>query len=81
MKSVDIREAKLNLSRLVAQAAHGESFVITRAGKALVKVVAADAPSPVGVRRLGFMSGQLKVPDDFDRMGQEKIGRLFGIEN
>ena len=78
MKSVNIHEAKTHLSRLVARAAKGESFVIAKAGKPLVKVVALDAPSPGEVRRLGFLSAHLKVPDDFDRMGDEEIGRLFG---
>ena len=77
MKSVNIHEAKTNLSKLVAAAARGESFVIAKAGKPLVKVVALDAPSPSEVRRLGFLSAHLKVPDDFDRMGEDEIGRLF----
>jgi prevent-host-death family protein len=81
MKSVNIHEAKANLSKLVARAALGESFVIAKAGKPLVKVVALDAPSPSEVRRLGFLSTHLKVPDDFDRMGDEEIGRLFGAKS
>ena len=78
MKSVNIHEAKTNLSKLVAKAAKGESFVIARAGKPLVKVVPLDSPSPGEVRRLGFLAKRLKVPDDFDRMGEEEIARLFG---
>lgn len=78
MKSVNIHEAKTNLSKLVAEVVKGEPFIIAKAGKPLVKVVALDSPSPREVRRLGFMSGQMKVPDDFDRMGEEEIGRLFG---
>ncbi len=76
MKSVSIHEAKTNLSRLVARAAKGEPFVIAKAGKPLVKVVALDDPSP-GVRRLGFLSARLKVPNDFDRMGEEEVRRRF----
>ena len=30
------------------------------------------------VRRLGFMAGQISVPDDFDRMGKEEIEQMFG---
>lgn len=81
MKSVNIHEAKTNLSRLVAEAAKGEAFVIARAGKPLVKVVPLDAPTPKKTRRLGFMAGRIKVPDDFDRMGEEEIARLFGAES
>ncbi len=78
MKQVNIHDAKTNLSKLVARAAKGEAFVIARAGKPLVKVVPIDSPSSAEVRRLGFMAKQLKVPDDFDRMGEAEIARLFG---
>ena len=29
-------------------------------------------------RRLGFMAGQIKVPDDFNRMGEPEIEEMFG---
>lgn len=78
MRTVNIHEAKTHLSRLVDEAAGGESFVIAKAGKPLVKVVALDAPTGGEIRRLGFLAGQIAVPDDFDRMGAEAIERLFG---
>jgi prevent-host-death family protein len=77
MRTVNIHEAKTHLSRLVDQAAKGEPFVIARAGKPLVKVVALDAPPEKPVRRLGFMKGQISVPDDFDRMFEDEIARMF----
>jgi prevent-host-death family protein len=77
MKTVNIHEAKTHLSRLIEQAARGESFVIAKAGKPIVKVSAIDTPESNKMRRLGFMSGQIKVPDDFDTMGQTDIERLF----
>lgn len=78
MRTINIHEAKTHLSRLIDQAAKGESFVIAKAGKPLVKVVPLDAPAAEQVRRLGFMAGQIAVPDDFDRMGGAEIERLFG---
>lgn len=78
MQTVNIHEAKTHLSRLVEQAAKGESFVIAKAGKPLVKVVALNAPEAAQVKRLGFMMGQISVPDDFDRMGSAEIEQLFG---
>ena len=78
MRTVNIHEAKTHLSRLVERAARGESFVIAKAGKPLVKVMPLDAPAPGEARRLGFMAGQITVPDDFDRMGSKQIARLFG---
>jgi prevent-host-death family protein len=78
MEKVNIHDAKTHLSRLVDRAAKGEPFIIAKAGKPLVKVVALDTPPPAKVRRLGFLAGKIAVPDDFDRMGEAEIGRLFG---
>jgi prevent-host-death family protein len=78
MKTVNIHEAKTQLSKLVDEAAKGEPFVIAKAGKPLVKVTALNAPVGAQVRRVGFMVGQISVPDDFDRMGGEEIERIFG---
>lgn len=78
MHTVNIHEAKTHLSRLVEQAAKGEPFVIAKAGKPMVKVTSLDTPVAGQVRRLGFMAGQIVVPDDFDRMGNAEIERLFG---
>ena len=77
MKTISISEAKAHLSRLVDQAAKGEAFVISKAGKPLVKVVAVDTPPSRRVQRLGFMQGQITVPEDFDRMGGAEIEELF----
>jgi len=77
MKTVNIHEAKTHLSRLVDRAAHGDTFVIAKAGHPLVKVSALD--SPAVPRRLGFLKGEIEVPDDFDRMGESEIAALFGI--
>jgi prevent-host-death family protein len=78
MKTVNIHEAKTHLSQLVEQAAKGEPFVIAKAGKPMVKVMALDTPVAEQVRRLGFMAGRIAVPDDFDRMGSTEIEQLFG---
>jgi prevent-host-death family protein len=80
MRTFNIHEAKTHLSRLVEQAAQGESFVIAKAGKPLVKVVAL-APDVSQPKRLGFLSGQISVPDDFDQMGATDIESLFGSDS
>ncbi|MDB5980629.1 MAG: antitoxin of a toxin/antitoxin system, phd-like [Pseudomonas sp.] len=69
MLTVSIQEAKAQLSCLIDQAVRGEPFVIAKAGKPLVKVMSLTSPEPAQVKRLGFMAGQINVPDDFDRMG------------
>ena len=75
MKTVNIHEAKTHLSKLVDQAARGEAFVIAKAGRPLVKLTALDAPP--APRRLGFLAGEIAVPDDFDRMGEAEIAAVF----
>lgn len=77
MQTFNIHQAKTHLSRLVEQAARGESFVIAKAGKPLVKVMALDAPDTSQARRRGFLAGQISVPADFDTMGASEIKRLF----
>ncbi|MGO4126378.1 type II toxin-antitoxin system Phd/YefM family antitoxin [Inquilinus sp. YAF38] len=77
MQIYNIHAAKTHLSRLVEQAAKGESFVIAKGGKPMVKVVAIDAPAPRQVKRLGFLAGQIRVPADFDRMYEDEIAALF----
>jgi prevent-host-death family protein len=77
MQTFNIHEAKTHLSRLVDRAAAGEPFVIAKAGKPLVKVVALNAPEAGQVKRLGFLAGQIAVPEDFNEMGQAEIEQLF----
>jgi prevent-host-death family protein len=77
MRSINIHEAKTNLSRLVEEAAAGEPFVIAKAGKPVVKVVAIDAPASSERRRLGFLRGEIATPEDFDEMGRAEIEAMF----
>jgi prevent-host-death family protein len=77
MQSINIHEAKTHLSRLVEDASHGKSFIIAKAGKPMVKVIPFSAEEEPLLRRLGFMSGEISVPDDFDHMGTELITALF----
>lgn len=77
MVTVNIREAKTQLSKLVDRAVRGEPFVIAKAGKPLVKVTALNAAA--APQRLGFLAGEISVPDDFDRMGEAEIAAVFGV--
>jgi prevent-host-death family protein len=77
MRTVNMHEAKTHLSRLVDQAAKGEPFVIARAGKPLVKVVALEETPARKPQRLGFLAGKFNVPDDFKAIGREEIEEMF----
>lgn len=78
MRIVNMHDAKTNLSRLVERAAKGEPFIIAKAGRPMVRVVPIGDVTPAAPRRLGFLAGQIEVPDDFDRMGEGEIEQLFG---
>jgi len=75
---VNIHEAKTQLSKLIDRAVKGEAVVIAKAGKPLVRVTALEAPK--APQRLGFLAGEIAVPDDFDTMGEPEIAALFGGE-
>ncbi len=75
MLTVNIHEAKTHLSRLIEAAVRGEPFIIAKAGKPLVKVTALEPAD--GSRRLDFLKGEFKVPDDFDTMFQDEIIAMF----
>jgi prevent-host-death family protein len=77
MNTYNIHDAKTHLSRLIEKAAKGETFVIAKAGKPMVKVIALDSPEPKQKKRFGFMAGKIKVPADFNRMGAREIQKLF----
>jgi prevent-host-death family protein len=77
MHTINIHEAKTHLSQLVEQAAHGSPFIIAKAGKPMVKVMALEAPTGAQMRRTGFLSGEMLIPDDFDEMGNQEIESLF----
>lgn len=77
MKTVNIHEAKTHLSRLIEEAVRGEAVVIAKAGRPLVQMTAVGGP-PAPPARLGFLSGQIQTPADFDRMGESEIEMMFG---
>lgn len=78
MPTVNIHEAKTHLSRLIERVARGETFVIAKAGRPMVKLVPIGSAEPAKPKRLGFLEGMFKVPDDFDTMAEDEIAGLFG---
>lgn len=77
MQTINIHEAKTHLSRLIEEAARGNPFIIAKAGKPMVKVIPLNAEEEPKIMRLGFMSGEITVPDDFDTMGAVHLVELF----
>lgn len=79
MHVINIHKAKTHLSKLIDKAVQGESFIIAKAGKPLVKVtaIASDDIANKKFKHLGFMLGQINIPNDFDQIGSEEIEKLF----
>jgi len=65
MSTVNIHAAKTHLSRLVEEAAAGKEIIIAKAGTPLAKL-GPLRPAYRKKRRLGILTGRLKVPADFD---------------
>jgi prevent-host-death family protein len=74
---VNIHDAKTHLSRLIEQAARGQSFVIAKAGKPMVRVMAVDEPGTQ--RRLGFLSGQAEFAVDVKSAFEEDMRAQFEL--
>lgn len=77
METINIHEAKTHLSRLVEEAAQGKAFIIAKAGKPLVKVTPLSIEERRGAEKLGFLAGEISMPDDFDSLGTSEIELLF----
>lgn len=77
MQIINIHEAKTHLSRLVEDASHGNVFIIAKSGKPMVKVSPLTFEEYPKIPRLGFMSGEIAVPDDFDTIESVKLTELF----
>ncbi|AQV98945.1 hypothetical protein BJN34_34265 [Cupriavidus necator] len=63
MRIIDIKDAKKHLAQLVEEAANGDSFIIAKAGKPLVKVIAFAPNERPAKSRLGFMKALTGLPD------------------
>ena len=60
MPTVNVHQAKTQLSRLLAQAEVGEEVIIARRGEPVARLVACK---PKGKRRFGAMKGKIVVDD------------------
>ncbi len=76
MVTVNVHEAKTNLSRLLAQVEAGEEVVIARNGKPVARLVAVRK---TGKRQFGSMAGLFTVPDSFfDPLPEEELAAWEG---
>lgn len=68
---VNVRRAKIELSRLLARAEAGEEVVIARRGRPIARLVPLE---PRGRREPGTLRGKITVPDSFfDPLPEEEL--------
>ena len=75
MVTVNIHEAKTNLSKLLEQVEAGEEVVIARAGKPIARLVMyKQHPN----RKLGLLEGKWKMSEGWDSQeADDEVARLF----
>ncbi len=78
MPQFSVREAKSNLSRLLALVEQGEQVTITRNGKAVAYLAPYRRKS--GRRSLGALAGSIALPEGWDApMTDEQADRFFDV--
>jgi prevent-host-death family protein len=82
MLQIEIDEAKTRLSELARNAANGEPFILSDAGKPVAKVVGYNGASRRRelfgcMKGLGYVAKDL----DFKAFGREEIAEMFGLDS
>jgi prevent-host-death family protein len=76
MTTVNVREAKAHLSRLLARVEAGEEIVIARAGRPVAKLVRVAS---TGTRPLGTARGQIVLRRDLKAPLPKYLRKAFGM--
>jgi prevent-host-death family protein len=75
MDTVNLYDAKTNLSQLVERASRGEEIVIAKAGRPMARLVPLEKRT--APRELGFLAGQVTIGPDFDDPLRDEIQAAF----
>ncbi len=75
MQTVNIHEAKTQLSRFIDQATLGESIIIARAGRPVARLVPLEAVKKTRLLGLGKLTYSL--PANFDTLHSDAIQNMF----
>jgi prevent-host-death family protein len=76
MKTVNLYEAKTQLSALVEAAAKGEEIIIAKNGKPMARLVKLEAPAKRKINFGAWAHLDWRLPDNFDEPDEE-IERMF----
>lgn len=77
MRSINIHEAKTNLSRIAEKVAAGEEIIVAKAGKPKMKLVPLDSKKQI---KLGALKGKIRISPDFDEpLPPEMMDAFYGF--
>ena len=74
MDTVNIHQAKTQLSRLIERVCAGEEIIIARSGKPVARLAPLEPRRP---RRLGLLKGKIWVAKDFNAPLPDDLLDLF----
>ena len=77
-ESINIHEAKTQLSKLLSRVALGEEFTIANRGVPVAKLIPYRNPDNQEDRIPGRLAGQIQISDDFDESDKEMIDLFYG---
>lgn len=78
MQTVNIHEAKTQLSRFIDQVTLGESIIIARAGRPVARLVPLEAVKKT--RQLGLGKAIYALPANFDSLHADEVQAMFEAE-
>ncbi|MCP4681289.1 MAG: type II toxin-antitoxin system Phd/YefM family antitoxin [Desulfobacterales bacterium] len=78
MRSINMHEAKTNLSRIAEEVAAGEEIIVAKAGKPKMKLVPIDKTKKK--IKFGELKGKIRISKDFDApLPQNIIDEFYGF--
>ena len=77
MVTVNISEAKAQLSKLIDRVYHGEKIVIAKNNLPIADLV---AHKPEGKRKLGLLKGKIRLPENLMEEDEEINAMFYGKE-
>ncbi len=72
MKTLNITEARAQLSKIVNDAARGRTTIIARNGRPVARIMPFDNRKPQKIK-FGTLKGKIVIPEDFDAPDQDII--------
>jgi len=72
MKTLNITEARAQLSKIVNDAARGKTTIIARNGQPVARIVPVDNSKPKKIK-FGTLKGKIVISEDFDAPDQDII--------